>query len=80
MDGTVLGVLRAAATELGVDPLPMWSGAGHDAMVIGTHVPTGMVFVPSRGGISHSPREHTDAEDCKLGARILAGAIRRLVS
>jgi hydantoinase/carbamoylase family amidase len=80
MDGTVLGVLRAAATEVGVEPLPMWSGAGHDAMVIGTHVPTGVVFVPSRGGISHSPREHTDAEDCELGARILAGAIRRLVS
>ncbi len=62
MDGSVLGVLRAAANELGVDPLPMWSGAGHDAMVIGAHVPAGMVFVPSSGGISHSPREHTERQ------------------
>jgi allantoate deiminase len=78
MHDSVLSVLRAAASELGVDLLPMWSGAGHDAMVIGAHVPAGMLFVPSRGGISHSPHEHTDAGDCELGARVLTAAIRRL--
>jgi len=56
----------------------MLSGAGHDAMVLARHVPSGMIFVPGRDGVSHSPREWTASEDCDLGARVLAGAIRRV--
>ncbi len=47
-------VARAAATE-GASSLRMPSGAGHDAMLIGRRAPAAMIFVPSRGGISHSP-------------------------
>ena len=75
MDPRVVAALAAAAADEGVEPLRMWSGAGHDAMVIAPHAPTGMVFVPQRGGISHSPHEWTETADCELGARVLAGAI-----
>lgn len=80
MHATVVEALEAAAGDEDVEPLRMWSGAGHDAMVIAEHAPTGMVFVPSRGGISHSPHEWTESADCELGARVLAGAIRRLAA
>jgi acetylornithine deacetylase/succinyl-diaminopimelate desuccinylase-like protein len=40
-------------------------------MVIGRHVPAGMIFVPSRGGISHSPEEHTVPDDVDAGMRVL---------
>jgi acetylornithine deacetylase/succinyl-diaminopimelate desuccinylase-like protein len=53
----------------------MPSGAGHDAMVIGRHVPAGMLFVPSAGGVSHNPAEHTTPDQCDLGARVLARAL-----
>ena len=80
MDPRVVAAVEEAAIEQAVTPLRMWSGAGHDAMVIAPHAPTGMVFVPSVGGISHSPREWTETVDCELGARVLAGAIERLAS
>jgi acetylornithine deacetylase/succinyl-diaminopimelate desuccinylase-like protein len=58
----------------------MPSGAGHDAMVLARHVPAGMLFVPSRGGLSHSPEEYSSPEHCDLGARVLARAVRALVA
>ncbi len=47
-------------------------------MVLARHVPSGMIFVPGRDGVSHSPREWTASEDGDLGARVLAGAIGRV--
>jgi acetylornithine deacetylase/succinyl-diaminopimelate desuccinylase-like protein len=58
----------------------MPSGAGHDAMVLAKQVPAAMLFVPSRAGISHSPYEYTSPEQCELGARVLARAVRALVA
>jgi allantoate deiminase len=80
MDPHVTDQIRAAAREEQVDALELFSGAGHDAMLVARQVPSGMIFVPSRGGISHSPEEWTDPADCELGARVLAGALRRLAS
>jgi hydantoinase/carbamoylase family amidase len=80
MDPHVVAQIRAAAVEQQVDALDMFSGAGHDAMLVARHVPTGMIFVPSRNGVSHSPDEWTDTADCELGARVLAGALRRLAA
>ena len=76
MDATVLDAIASGAEQEGIEPLPMPSGAGHDAMVIGRRVPAGMLFVPSRDGISHSPREWTDPADCALGANVLRNALR----
>ncbi len=72
-------LVEAAQTE-GASFRKMPSGAGHDAMVLARHVPSAMLFVPSRGGISHSPDEYTPPEQCELGARVLTGAVRELVA
>jgi hydantoinase/carbamoylase family amidase len=78
LDPDLTDVLERAADAEGATHVRLPSGAGHDAMVLGRHVPAGMLFVPSRGGVSHSPAEHTDARFCELGARVLARAIREL--
>jgi allantoate deiminase len=75
-DGLVALLGRAAVAE-GARMRVMPSGAGHDAMAIAPHVPSGMLFVPSRGGISHNP-EWTDPQHCDLGVRVLARAIGEL--
>ncbi|SFI35820.1 allantoate deiminase [Paenibacillus sp. UNC496MF] len=54
------------------------SGAGHDAGLFAPLVPTAMIFVPSRGGISHSPLEYTAPEDVERGADVLAELLHAL--
>jgi allantoate deiminase len=80
LDPELQELLAAAAAEEGASVRRMPSGAGHDAMVLAKHVPAAMLFVPSRAGISHSPEEYTAPELCELGARVLTGAVRRLVT
>jgi allantoate deiminase len=80
LDGGLQELLTEVAADEGATVLQIRSGAGHDAMVLAKHVPAAMLFVPSRGGISHSPDEFTAAEHCQLGARVLARAVRRLVA
>jgi allantoate deiminase len=77
-DDGVLAAIRSAAEAEGARAIELTSGAGHDAMVIGRHVPAGMLFVPSRDGISHDPREYTSPEACDVGARVLARAVHTL--
>lgn len=76
MDRECMQMLEAACRELGRTPAKLWSGAGHDAAILARHVPTGMLFVPSIGGVSHSPRENTSDEHLVLGARALLIAVR----
>jgi allantoate deiminase len=71
-------VARAAATE-GASSLRMPSGAGHDAMLIGRRAPAAMIFVPSRGGISHCPDEYSSPAHIALGVGVLASALRELL-
>ncbi len=82
MDGGVQQALEDAAQ--GIAPgrhVRMPSGAGHDAQFIAPYVPTGMLFVPSIGGISHHWSENTSDEDIALGARTyVAAAVRLLTS
>jgi acetylornithine deacetylase/succinyl-diaminopimelate desuccinylase-like protein len=80
LDPALQDALEAAAGEERATTLRMPSGAGHDAMVLAHHVPAAMLFVPSRGGLSHTPEEFTSPEQCKLGARVLARAVRQLVA
>ena len=56
----------------------MPSGAGHDAQDMALIAPTGMIFVPSKSGISHSPKEFTSAEDMANGANVLLHTILAL--
>lgn len=64
-------IIAESAAALGLSYLPMPSGAGHDAQDM-THIaPTGMIFVPSADGISHSPKEYTSPEDMANGVNVL---------
>jgi hydantoinase/carbamoylase family amidase len=80
LDEGLQDALVQAAVAEGACYRRMPSGAGHDAMVLAHHVPAAMLFVPSRAGISHSPDEYTRPEECELGARVLARAVRALVA
>jgi len=76
MDREQMELLEVACQELGSKPARLWSGAGHDAAILARHVPTGMLFVPSIGGVSHSPLENTSDEHLVLGARALLRGVR----
>lgn len=78
MDEGIQRAIARAIQDVGFEPFAMPSGAGHDAMVMAQHVPSGMIFVPSAGGISHSPREWTDWEDAALGAEVLLRTVMLL--
>lgn len=75
LDPAVSRVIRQAVDSLGIRPFHLPSGAGHDAMQLAQFVPTGMIFVRSRGGISHRPDEWSDPEDCRLGAEVLLRSV-----
>jgi len=76
MNAEQMAMLAAACQELGREPARLWSGAGHDAAILSRHVPTGMLFVPSIGGVSHSPHETTSDEHLVLGARALLRGVQ----
>lgn len=63
--------IEAAAKKRGLGVRCMTSGAGHDAQMMARIAPAAMIFVPSAGGISHNPREHTDDAELVAGANIL---------
>jgi N-carbamoyl-L-amino-acid hydrolase len=70
-DERVRRIIIAAAKSFGHTYTVMPSGAGHDAQDM-THIaPTGMIFVPSKDGISHSPKEYTSPRDMANGANVL---------
>jgi hydantoinase/carbamoylase family amidase len=80
LDPSLQDALEEAAREEGASTMRLPSGAGHDAMVLAHHVPAAMLFVPSRGGLSHTPEEFSEPRHCELGARVLARTVRGLVS
>ena len=77
-DPRLIGCVEAAATNLGHKVRRMVSGAGHDAQMMATVTPTAMIFVPSVGGLSHTPKEYTKPEDLTAGANVLLAATLRL--
>jgi N-carbamoyl-L-amino-acid hydrolase len=71
-------VIAESAASLGLPTRSLPSGAGHDAQELARIAPMGMIFVPSVGGISHSPKELTRPEDVTNGANVLLQALLRL--
>ncbi len=71
-------LIASVVTDLGLSYKRMPSGAGHDAQKLAGLVPSGMIFVPSIDGISHSPDEHTRPEHVEAGANVLLHTILRL--
>ncbi|MCJ7533781.1 MAG: Zn-dependent hydrolase [Anaerolineales bacterium] len=78
MDTHVRSLLIESAQALGLRYMEMPSGAGHDAQILAQVTKAGMIFVPSVGGISHTPLEYTKEEDCVNGANVLLGAALRM--
>jgi N-carbamoyl-L-amino-acid hydrolase len=74
MDPRLVEIFTQACRRSGRPWIAMWSGAGHDAGALATRVPAGMLFVPSRSGISHSPLEDTPESSLVLGAQLLLEA------
>ena len=77
-DPIIQQAIREAGTTLGLKLHDMSSGAGHDAMNMGLLCPTGIFFVPSKNGISHSKDEYTSPEDCLNGAKLYLAALLAL--
>ena len=67
-----------SARELGLTTKQMPSGAGHDAQDMARIGPVGMIFIPSIGGISHSPKEFSRPKDIENGANVLLGTLLKL--
>jgi N-carbamoyl-L-amino-acid hydrolase len=70
--------IEAAASGLGLRTMHLPSGAGHDAQILAKVGPMGMIFVPSVGGISHSPHELSEWSDCANGANVLLQTVLRV--
>jgi len=66
----------AAASNLAAMDMP--SGANHDAGIVGRIVPAAMLFVPSKGGRSHCPEEHTDLDQVEAGIDVIYRAVRAI--
>lgn len=77
-DGRIVDLVEATAKEHGHPVRRLPSGAGHDAQMLARMCPAGMIFVPSVGGISHNPAEHTLPEHVEAGANVLLHVLRRL--
>ena len=75
-DAGLAARIETAASRRGLSHMRMTSGAGHDAQMIARIAPSAMIFVPSRGGISHNPREHTDDQQLVHGAQVLLDVVQ----
>jgi len=77
-DSRIRALIDQSARELGLSTKQMPSGAGHDAQDMARLAPVGMIFVPSVGGISHSPREFSRPQDIANGANVLLHTLLKL--
>jgi hydantoinase/carbamoylase family amidase len=80
MDARVVESLTAAAAAAGAPYRQMPSGAGHDTQVIARRVPSAMLFVPCKDGVSHDPSEEADPADGALAAEVMLNAIARFLA
>lgn len=64
--------ISKACARLGIEPLRMPSGGGHDAQHLAAVTESGMIFIPSLRGLAHTPEEYTDIEDIALGTELLS--------
>lgn len=74
-DPAIRTIINDTAKALNLTTKLMPSGAGHDAQAMAQIGPMGMIFIPSIGGISHSPKEFSTPEDIARGANVLMGAV-----
>ena len=78
MHPAMIREIEGAVKAVDVEYMTMPSGAGHDAMHWADVVPTGMIFIPCREGISHNPAEFADMADIITGVKVLDTVLRKL--
>ncbi|MCP3738092.1 Zn-dependent hydrolase [Rossellomorea sp. BNER] len=78
MNNEIVALLKEKSTELGIPYCSINSGAGHDAMVLSDVTDVGMIFVPSKDGLSHCPEEWSDAVHLANGVQIFYEAAKSL--
>lgn len=78
MDQEIISLLKKSSRALDIPHCPIHSGAGHDAMVFSDFIACGMLFVPSKNGLSHCPEECSDARHLAMGTDILLETVKRL--
>ena len=78
MHPAMIREIEEAVKSVGVEYMTMPSGAGHDAMHWTEAIPTGMIFIPCRDGISHNPAEFAEMDDIVTGAEVLDKVLRKL--
>lgn len=74
-DERLKGYVKSIAEEMGIEHQWIHSGAGHDSQFIAYMLPTTMIFVPSKGGLSHCEDEYSSPEDCTLAASVMLNAV-----
>ncbi len=74
-DESCVAAIRTAADRIGEPWVELRSGAGHDAVYVARSIPAAMLFVPCRGGVSHSPDEHAEPEHIRAGCDVLLHAV-----
>jgi N-carbamoyl-L-amino-acid hydrolase len=77
-DSMIRGIIKSKAETLGLSTKSLPSGAGHDAQEMARICPMGMIFIPSKEGISHAPTEFSSKEDIANGANVLLQTILEL--
>jgi allantoate deiminase len=80
LDPALTTVAETSVRDAGTQPIRMVSGAGHDAMIVATHVPAAMIFLRSPGGISHHPDESVRARDVAMALRAGLSFLERFAS
>lgn len=79
MSHRLIRIVEDSIEAAGYPAHKLSSGAGHDAMIIGRHVPAAMIFIRCRDGISHNPQEWSTLSDIAIGAEVLERTLRQLV-
>lgn len=80
LDDTICNIIDTVCQQHHIAAMRMISGAGHDAMYMAKKYPTAMIFIPSKGGISHHPDEYSEFDDILLASKILADSMAKLAN
>lgn len=79
-DPRLCSLIDTISSDLGINHTRMASGAAHDTQIMATRTRTGLIFVPSKGGKSHTPAEWTDWQDIFNGANVLLNTLLTLAN
>ena len=79
-DSRIIQVIENVSSQLGINHTRMSSGAAHDTQIMASLTRAGLIFIPSKGGRSHSPAEWSDWQDIENGANVLLNTLHQLAT